>query len=218
MRSRVQEDGILYAKLAELFLYFSRMEMRLKDSALSEVALRVAEVFPEAKCGRALKLELFGAANGSHLEGSGIAEEARLTQLARSANWSSFDGTDLQLRERGRRFWSDHRDRSKTLLLGLLDSLTNPLGDEIVAGCVDALTIPEACEIARARHGLLLALVARNPRLVLSIAFWQCPIPVQTYLSVLDFLAGNPESALPATSLDSFSARGRGRSICKLGR
>jgi len=160
----------------------------------------VGEVFPEAKCGRTLKLELFGAASGSHLEGSGIDEEARLTQLARSSNWSSFDGTDLQLRERGRRFWSDHRDRSKTFLLGLLDSLTNPLGDEIVAGCVDALTIPEACEIARDRHGLLLALVARNPRLVLSIAFWQCPIPVQTYLSVLDFLASHSESVLPATS------------------
>lgn len=191
---------VLFAKLAGLFLDFSRTDMRLKASALSESALRLGEVFPEAKCGRALKLELFGAASGSHLEGSEIAEEARLRQLARTANWASFDGADLELRERGRRFWLDHRDRSKAFLLGLLDSPINPLGDEIVAGSVDALTIPEACEIAKDRPGLLLALVARNPRLVLSIAFWQCPIPVQTYLSVLDFLAGNQESALPATS------------------
>jgi hypothetical protein len=190
----------LYGKLSELFLYLSGMDVRLKDSALSEVALRLGEVFPEAKCGRALKLELFGAASGSRLEGSEIEEEARLRQLARTVNWASFDGTDLELRERGRRFWLDHRDRSKAFLLGLLDSPTNTLGDEIVAGCVDALTIPEACEIAKNRHGLLLALVTRNPRLILSIAFWQCPIPVQTYLGVLDFLASHEQSALPATS------------------
>jgi hypothetical protein len=176
------------------------MDVRLKDSALSEVALRVGEVFPEANCGRALKLELFGAASGSHPQGPEISEEARLTQLARCANWSSFDGADLELRDRGSRFWSDHRERSKAFLLELLDSPTNPLGDEILAGCVDALTIQEACEIARDRHGLLLALVARNPALVLSIAFWQCPIPVQTYLSVLDFLATHQASVLPATS------------------
>jgi hypothetical protein len=190
----------MYAKLAELFLHFSRMDVPLKDSALSEVAIRVGEVFPEAKCGRALKLELFGAASNSHLEGLEIDEESRLTQLARCANWGSFADTDLQLRERGRRFWSDHPDRNRAFLLSLLDSATNPLGDEVVAGCVDALTIPEACEIAKDRHGLLLALVARNPRLILSTAFWECPIPVQTYLSVLDFLASHSESVLPATS------------------
>jgi len=190
----------LYARLAELFLLFSRMDMRLKESSLSDVAQRLGEVFPEAKCGRALKLELFGAASGSYLEGAEIKEESRLRQLARSTDWASFEGADLELRERGRRFWLNHRDRNRTFLLDLLDSPTNPLADEIVAGCVDTLTIPEACEIAKDRHGLLLALVTRNPRLVLSIAFWQCPVPAQTYLSVLDFLASHQESALPAAS------------------
>ena len=188
----------LYAKLGELFDYFDRPGFELKETVLPEVARRVGEVFPKPKCGKALKRELFGEANGSHLIGSGIDEGERLMQLGTCTNWSTFDPIDLELRVRGRRFWTNHRDRSKGFLLRLLDSPTNPLGDEIVAGCVDAITIPEACEIAKDRHGLLLALVTRNPRLVLSTAFWQCPIPAQTYFSILDFLASHQAPSLPA--------------------
>jgi hypothetical protein len=161
---------------------------------------RIGEVFPEAKCGKVLKVDLFGATKKSPLEGSKIDEEACLRLLGRCSSWSSFDAVDLELRDRGRKFWIDQPGRGKALLLDLLDSPTNPLGDEIVAGCVDALTIPEACGIAKDRPGLLLALVTRNPVLVLSSAFWQYPIPAQTYLSVLDFLASHRESALPPSA------------------
>jgi hypothetical protein len=189
----------LYAKLGELFLHMEELGPRLSDSALPDVAHRVADVFPDATCGRVLKQELFGAASESGLEGYGVGEEGRLKQVARTVDWRSFDATDLELRKRGREFWKNEAGRNKTFLFELLDTPTNPLGDEIIAGCVDAIAISEACEIAKERNGLLLALIVRNPRLVLSSEFWRCPISVQTYYSVLDFLASNRESALPAT-------------------
>ncbi len=190
----------LYAKLGDLFLYFDGASLGAKESALSEVARRVGEVFPDAKCGRALKVELFGVASQSHFEGLGIDEETRLRQLARGTNWTSFDETDLELHDRGRKLWMKQKDRGKTFLLELLDSATNPLGDDIIAGCVEVMTVQEVCEITKDRHGLLLALVTRNPRLVLSNAFWQCETPVQTYLGILDFLASHQDSAIPATA------------------
>jgi hypothetical protein len=187
----------LYAKLGELFLHIEELGPRLLDSALPDVAHRLADVFPDATCGRALKQEFFGAASESGLYG--VGEEVRLKQMARTSDWRSFDATDLDLRKRGREFWKNETGRNKIFLLELLDSPTNPLGDEIIAGCVDAIAISEACEIAKERNGLLLALIIRNPRLVLSSEFWRCAIPVQTYYSVLDFLANNRESMLPAT-------------------
>ncbi len=189
----------LYAKLGELFLYLNDLGPLPSEAALSGIADRVAEVFPDSACGSVLKQELFGAVSETDFERYHTGEEARLKQVARTANWRSFDALDLELRERGRKFWKNEPHRSKAFLLELLDSPTNPLGDEIIAGCVDALAISEACEIAKERNGLLLALITRNPHLVLSSEFWRCPISVQTYYSVLDFLATNQESAPPAS-------------------
>ena len=189
----------LYAKLADIFLYMDELGSRPPDIALPAMADRVADVFPDSTCGRALKQELFGAVSESDVERYGVAEEARLRQVARMGDWRSFDALDLDLRKRGLKFWKNEPNRSKAFLLELLDSPTNPLGDEIIAGCVDAIAISEACEIAKERNGLLLALITRNPRLVLSSEFWRCPISVQTYYSVLDFLATNQETAPPAS-------------------
>lgn len=189
----------LYAKLGELFLHMEELGPRLSESALPEIARLVAEVFPDAKCGKALKQELFGSVNESGLKGYGIDEKARLEQVARMSDWRSFDAADLALRERGRKFWKNKPGENKSFLLELLDTPTNPLGDEIIAGCVDAIAPSEVCEIVNERNGLLLALISRNPRLVLSSEFWGCPIPVQSYYSVLDFLATNRESALSPT-------------------
>jgi len=189
----------LYSKLGELFLHLEGLGFQVSDSDLSDIAHLVGEVFPEATCGRVLKQELFGDANKSRFKRHGIGEQARLRQLGRTIDWRSFDATDLALRERGMKFWKNESGQNKAFLLEILDSPTNPLGDEIIAGCVDSITISEACEIARKRNGLLLALISRNPQLVLSSKFWQCPIPVQTYYSILDFLAANRESTLSAT-------------------
>jgi GTPase-associated protein 1, N-terminal domain type 1 len=189
----------LYSKLGELFLYLEDLGARLSESALPDVAHRVSELYPDATCGTALKQELFGDASKSGLIAYDIIEETRLIVVARTSDWRSFDAMDLSLRERGRKFWKNEQGRNKTFLLELLDSPTNPLGEEVIAGCVEAIAISEACEIAKERNGLLLALITRNPRLVLSKEFWRCPIPVHTYYSVLDFLATSRESALPAS-------------------
>lgn len=200
----------LYSKLGELFLYLEEFGPLLSDSTLPDISGRVVELFPDAQCGRMLKREFFGDATEARLEGVRIGEEARLRYVAGTHDWHSFDSGDLDLRERGGKFWRSQPGRGKTLLLDILDSPTNALGDEIISGCVDAITISEACEIAEERNGLLLALITRNPRLVLSSEFWRCSIPVQTYYSILDFLASIRESALPATEwLPYFLESGR---------
>lgn len=186
----------LYSKLGELFVYLKELSPKLSESDLPDIDRRVSGLFPEPSCGMALKREFFGDAVNSRLEGCAVGEEARLRQIARTDNWRSYDALDLRLRERGRRFWTTERGRSKAFFIELLDSPTNSLADEIIAGCVDEITISEVGEIVKQRTGLLLALISRNPRLILSSEFWQCPIHVQAYYSILDFLASSQDVTL----------------------
>jgi len=125
-------------------------------------------------------------------------EGTRLKRLGMTSDWRSFDAKGLRLRERGRKFWENVSDRNKTFLFELLDSVTNPLGDEIIAGFVDAIAISGACELAKERNGVLLSLLARDSELAMSADFWNCPIPLETYYSILDFLATNRDTSIPA--------------------
>jgi GTPase-associated protein 1, N-terminal domain type 1 len=189
----------LYSKLGDLYSHLRRDVSQSLQWEGPDVVHHVAEVFPEPSCGKALKEELFGSVTHGMFDGSERGEELRLKEVAKTGDWRSFDARDLKLRERGRDFWRNEPTRRKTLLLELLESSTNPLGDEVIAGCVDVIEVAEACEIAKERNGLLVALVARNPRLVLSREFWRCPISVQTYYSVLDSLTTAGEGAIPAS-------------------
>ncbi|MCI0718248.1 MAG: hypothetical protein L0338_04650 [Acidobacteria bacterium] len=177
-----------YSKLAEMYSFLKSLGPDLSDSDLADIDDQLSRLFPNPKCGRALKQEFFGDARSSHFEGQSISEEARLRHAAHTRNWQHFDAEDLGLRERGRTFWETQPVRRKAVLFDLLDSPTNAIGDEIIAGYAEAIPIPEACDIAKERNGLLLALITRNPRLVMSPEFWQCPIDLQVYYSILDFL------------------------------
>ena len=176
----------LYAKLAELFLV-----LQYHDAYNPDITQRVSSIFPEMTCGTALKQDLYGNAADSGSLPRFPNEIARLTELATTPFWSSFDASRLDLRARGHKLWNQEKNEAKNLLLNLLQKPTQGLADMIIAGFVEAMSPSEACQLAQANSGLLLALVSRNPHLVVADGFWQCKLPLQAYYDLFDFLQTN---------------------------
>jgi len=180
----------LYSKLVGLFTYFESLAPSPAGSDISEITYRVSQIFPDPACGTALKSALYGDVAFAKLERPLMSEEARLTELARTPHWASFSSDHLCLRERALALWKQH-DGAQRFLVDLLDSYTNPLGEEIISGLVQAMTVTEACRMAQQRSGLIQALVVRNPSLVPSDEFWRCNLPVETFYGIFDLLKGD---------------------------
>ena len=158
---------------------------------------------------------MYGPGTAPQLELPFIGEEERLVELAKTPYWRSFDAVQLGLRERGGNLWKHTPARGKALLLNLLDSSGNPLADEVVAGLAEAIGVVEACDIARERPGLLLALVMRSPILVASEEFWpSCKLPMQTYYGIPStFLRPNRAAGVPATTWIPFLLESRANDL-----
>lgn len=196
------EQRSLYSKLGDLFNYFHELDTGLEGSRMSEVTRRLSESFPSAETGVALKSALYGPGNSPGFQLSAISEQDRLAELARTPYWKSFDAVRLQLRDRGRTFWKSDSADGRAFLLELLENAGNPLADEIIAGLAEGITVAEACNIARERPPLLLALVMRSPDIVVSQEFWECRLPLQSYYGILDFLkTDKPGSVAPKSWL-----------------
>jgi hypothetical protein len=207
------EQRSLYSKMGELFSFFVDFDTSPDSSKISEITRRLSESFPDAGAGVALKYALYGPVASPELHLPFIREQARLGELARTPYWNSFDAIQLQLRQRGRMFWKNDPAQGKTFLVELLDSSSNALADEIVAGLAESISVVDACEIARERPPLLLALVMRSPDIVASQEFWECKLPLQTYYGILDFLKTDKAVLVPATSWISFVIENRSNDL-----
>jgi hypothetical protein len=203
------EQRSLYSKMGELFSFFHDFDTSRDSSKTLEITRRLSKSFPEAESGVALKYALYGPVGSPELQLPFISEQARLGELARTPFWNSFDAIQLQLRERGRRFWKNDPAQGKTFLVELLDGSSNPLADEIVAGLAESISVRDACEIARERPPLLLALVMRSADIVASKEFWECKVSLQTYYGILDFLKTDKAAGVPATRWIPFVVENR---------
>jgi hypothetical protein len=183
---RDPEQRSLYSKMGKLFSFFQ--DSTPDTLEIPEITRHLSESFPDAESGVALKNAIYGPASSPEWQVPFISEEARLGELARTPFWKCFDPVRLQLRERGRTFWENDPEQGTAFLVELLDSSSNPLADELVAGLAESISVFEACKIASERPPLLLALVMRSPEIVASQDFWQCKLPLQIYYGILDFL------------------------------
>jgi hypothetical protein len=177
---------LLYRKLAELFAECVKQSDSLIQ--VSEITQRVHSVFPEAECGVALKNDLYAKSSRRDRYLPSFGELACLTELATTSLWPSFNAAQFDLRSRAEILCKEERQGAEQLLLRLLEQTSQPLADEIIAGFVEGMSVSDACLLAQEHRGLLLGLVARNPRLVLDSKFWNCNLPLQTYYNVLDYL------------------------------
>jgi hypothetical protein len=179
----------LYTKMAYLFADLE--QSRNETPEMSHITQQVTSIFSEKTCGTALKQYLYGDTTDSELPQPFTNEVARLTELATTPFWSSFDASQLHLRARGHKLWNQEKNEAKNLLLNLLQKPKQPLADTIIAGFAEAMRASEVCQLAHTDSELLLALVSRNPHLVVADDFWHCDLLAQTYDKIFDFLQTN---------------------------
>jgi len=190
----------LFAKLTDLFAVIRNYALKPdveKQKAVSDVTQYIAFVYPLPSNGTTLKQDFYGS-DVQHSRFWGVVgERTIITELATTPHYESLNISQLQLRVRANHFWQLDREYALSLLLALLDRSTTPLGDETIAGFVDAMNADDVCEIARTRSGLLLALAVRNSTILNTSEFWKCSQNLDLYYGILDYLATDEAARLP---------------------
>jgi hypothetical protein len=199
---RTDEARSQYQKLAEVYILTTEFEQRY--TVLRDVTTEICGKFPAPRSALALKKDIYGL--WSELS-SGllpqITEAERLAELITSPHGTSFDAADLEIRSRASLLWSrDSYVAGEQLLMTALDlHREQPLASEALAGFADVISANQLCIIAQRRREALTAIVAKNPRLIISDDFWSCRISMQAYSEMLESLREQTDVAYVNTWL-----------------
>ena len=158
----------------ELFEPLSRLIVKLSElteSSLEEAIELVAEGFPESDSGTRLKQALF-----KHGDNESIVphfdEGELLAAFARTPRHSAFSGEMLHLKRRASQLClSDQQSASRTISQ-LFRSPVNPLGEDILAGLVEAINPVIARSVTIEQPQFLPTLFRAKPELGTSADLW----------------------------------------------
>ena len=131
----------------------------------------VAEQFPSKDAGLGLKLALFGA--GRPIPGyQPFGEGEILCALASSPHHEAYDSAALFLKKRGRDLCNENPIAARQAISSLFRSQVSPLGEEILAGMVEAMTPDIARHVTSEWPQFLPTLFRAKPELGRSTTLW----------------------------------------------
>src|ERR1017187_2410951 len=139
---------------------------------LADVVSVIERLYPEPTSGKGLKRRLLGEGAFTKWLVS-YAEQEALLALATTEGFRSFDSNDLSLRTRGANLYKENPKAANWLIARLFRSTPNPLGEELLAGLIEALDVESAQSVTTEHPQFLPALFQAKPSLACSSALWR---------------------------------------------
>ncbi|MCC7518808.1 MAG: hypothetical protein IT578_06445 [Verrucomicrobiae bacterium] len=159
-----RKQYLQFALLIEQFL-------NLSERSADDIITMVAEQFPSKDTGYGLKSAFF--ANGGKVAGFKPLEEGEiLTALASTSHPDAFDSEALLLKSRGRDLCNNDPQSARRTLVQLFRSPVNPLGEDILAGMIEAINPTIARDVTVEQPQFLPTLFRAKPELGKSPELW----------------------------------------------
>jgi hypothetical protein len=164
-------DGSL---LDEFRGFASLVAQFLSESSISlqDVIALVANQFPNKSSGGTLKKSLLGENRSSILE-LNCSEWEILSELSVSENSTAFDSESLNLRSRANQLCKNYPDDAKQLIAKLFKGPINSLGEDVLAGLLEAVNPEIARRITAQQPHFLPTLFRAKPELGTSADLWR---------------------------------------------
>lgn len=139
--------------------------------AVSEVLDKVAKIFPDPVSGRGLKENLFGREKDSP-KLIRFDEGDLLASIASTEHFEAFDSQSLQLRMRGADLCCQSPHAARETISKLFRSPLNKLGEDVLAGMIEAIDPSIAREVTQEQPQFLPMLFRAKPELGVSPELW----------------------------------------------
>lgn len=138
---------------------------------VTELVGMVAELFPTVASGSRMKAALFGGKPSQ--DGLGRFDEGELlAALSSTVHFEAFNSEALQLRNRGRDLCRMDPQSARGTISKLLRSPVNPLGEDVLAGIIEAINPVIAREVTAEQPQFLPTLFHAKPELGISPDLW----------------------------------------------
>ncbi len=160
-----------FAKLSNIFKNIRSINFDKKsvDGLLQDLA----KIYPSSLKGKNLKTRIFGPFAGRYssiLKGKTESDILRI--LAFTKHHSIFSPEILRLRSRAKSLWERRNEEAVNLVIDLIGTDINPLGEEILLGISEVIQTHELLELSNEYPGLQYVFVDRNPDLASHKGFW----------------------------------------------
>jgi hypothetical protein len=143
-----------------------------KTLTLHELIALVASQFPEKSSAAALKQNLFGKERSPILSFN-FSEWEILSELSVSEGYNAFDSAALNLRVRANELCRNSYEDAKQLISNLFRGPINVLGEEVLAGLLEAINPEIARKITSQQPHFLPTLFRAKPELGTSVELWR---------------------------------------------
>jgi hypothetical protein len=158
------EDFKSFASLVVQFLSDSPISLR-------DLIKLAANYFPDKSLGVALKRNLFGE-DRSRILKFDFSEWELLSELSTSEAYNAFDSESLKLRPRACQLCANSHDDAKQLISKLFREPLNPLGEDVLAGLLEAINPEIAKKLTAQQPHFLPTLFRAKPELGTSAELW----------------------------------------------
>jgi len=143
------------------------------QSSLGELIHLICTYYPEPEQGTRLKQALLGGGDSTKPPLPKYPESELLRELATTDQYDALDADVLRVRERAKDLITQVPSQAKTLINDLLDYKLNPLGEEMILGMSEAITVDDALDLAAQKYDLLFVFAKYNPALFAASQVWQ---------------------------------------------
>ncbi len=156
-----------------LDLYTRIYQTDTDKSSLGELIHLICTYYPEPQQGARLKQSLLGGASSGKPPLPKYPESELLQGLATTDQYDALDAGALRVRERAKHLITRVPSEAKALINKLLDYKLNPLGEEMILGMSEAITVNDALDLAAQKYDLLFVFAKYNPALFAAPQVWQ---------------------------------------------
>jgi len=156
-----------------LDLYTRIYQMREGETSLTELIKVVSTYYPEAQQGARLKQAILGDVPSTIPPLPKYSEPELLRELATTDHYDAFDAGILRVRERAKDLMSRAPSQAKALISNLLEYKLNRLGEEMILGMSEAVTVNDALDLAAQKYDLLFIFAKYNPALFAAPQVWR---------------------------------------------
>jgi hypothetical protein len=139
--------------------------------SLQDLIKIVANYFPEKLSGLVLKQKLFGE-NRPKIYKFNFNECEMLSELSLTEAYNAFDSESLKLRLRANYLCKNCHEDARQLISKLFKGTLNPLGEEVLAGLLEAVNPEIAKKITAQQPHFLPTLFREKPELGTSAELW----------------------------------------------
>lgn len=180
-----------YVPLVKIYNYLE--ELNVNEITVERLLAEIKEFYKYPNDGIRLKRRIFGPFEKNQRSLMKDFDESDLLRtLAVTDYYEVFSSELLNLRSRACDLWSERNNKFIEIVIELIGTDINPLGEEILLGAADAARSDQLLQLSKKKPGLVFVFAERNPCLASDKHLWMGDIDHQREL--LDHLVkGSPK-------------------------